>query len=94
MFRRVLADRFGLRVRRESEDTRVMLLTVSGSGARLKRAADDAPRTDDWRRSPFFQSTKAGPGATRIRELGLSLAQGRAPPDMLVIESVHEASEN
>ena len=172
MFRRVLADRFGLRVRRESEDTRVMLLTVSGSGARLKRAADDAPRSDDWRRSPFFQSTKAGPGATRIRELrserasmrqltdylsrqlrlpvvdrtgltgdytftmewpadaesvqpdgnpgapprpptgqgpdlfgsagivalreqlGLSLAQGRAPLDMLVIESVHEASEN
>ena len=172
MFRRVLAERFGLRVRRDIEETRVMLLTVAAGGSRLKRAADDALRTDDWRRSPFFQSTKAGPGATRIRELrterttlrqltdylsrqlrlpvvdrtglegdyaftmewpadpetvqpdggpgppprpatgpapdlvgsaglaalreqlGLSLAQGRAPLDLLIIESVHEASEN
>ncbi len=170
MFRRLLAERFGLRVRRESEDTRVMLLTVSSNGAKLKRAPDDAQRTDDWRRSPFFQSTKQGPGSNRIRELradrtsmrqftdylarqlrlpvvdrtglegdfsftmewpadpesvspgggppprpptgqapdlfgaagitalreqlGLSLAPGRAPIDVLVVESVHEASEN
>jgi uncharacterized protein (TIGR03435 family) len=172
MFRRVLAERFGLRVRRDTEEARVMLLTVAAGGSPLKRAADDAPRTDDWRRSPFFQATKAGPGATRIRELrserasmrqltdylsrqlrlpvldrtglkgdytftmewpadpesvqpdggpgppprpptgqapdlfgsagiaalreqlGLSLAQGRATLDLLIIESVHEASEN
>jgi uncharacterized protein (TIGR03435 family) len=172
MFRRVLAERFGLRVRRETEEARVMLLTVASGGSRLKRAADTAPRTDDFRRSPFFQSTKAGPGTTRVRELrterttlrqltdylsrqlrlavvdrtglegdfaftlewaadpetvppdggagppprpptgqapelfgasgiaalreqlGLVLAQGRAPLDLLIIESVHEASEN
>ena len=35
----------------------------------------------------------AGIAAFRER-LGLSLVQGRAPIDMLVIESVHEATEN
>jgi uncharacterized protein (TIGR03435 family) len=69
MFRRLLADRFGLQVHRETEDSRVMLLTVTGPGPGLKPAADDAPRSDDWRRSPLVVAPKAGPGGTRIREL-------------------------
>jgi uncharacterized protein (TIGR03435 family) len=69
MFRGLLAERFGLEVHREREDTRVLLLTVAGPGQRLKPAADDAPRTDDWRRSPLFQGSKPGPGSSRIREL-------------------------
>jgi uncharacterized protein (TIGR03435 family) len=69
MFRRLLADRFGLEVHRQTEDSKVMLLTVTGSGPGLKPAADDAPRSDDWRRSPLIVAPKAGPGGVRLREL-------------------------
>jgi uncharacterized protein (TIGR03435 family) len=77
MFRTVLAERFGLKVSRTMQETRVYLMSVSRPGPRLKRADEDAPRTDDWRRSPLFQTTKAGPGSTRVRELSARRATMR-----------------
>jgi uncharacterized protein (TIGR03435 family) len=69
MFRALLAERFGLRASRDARETRVYLLTVAKAGPRLRRAADNAPKSDDWRRSPLFQQSKAGPGSVTIREL-------------------------
>jgi uncharacterized protein (TIGR03435 family) len=69
MFRRLLEERFSLRARRGSESMRVSLLTVTAKGPRLRPAADDAPKNDDWRASPLFQGSKAGPGSSVIREL-------------------------
>src|SRR5688500_10342563 len=77
MFRTLLAERFGLKVSRTTPETRVYVMSVSGPGPRLKRADEDAPRTDDWRRSPLFQETKAGPGSTRVRELSARRATMR-----------------
>lgn len=69
MFRRLLEERFALRARQGTQDMRVSVLTVGGKGPRLRPAADDAPRTDDWRLSPLFQASKQGPGSSVIREL-------------------------
>ena len=69
MFRRLLEERFSLRARREAQDMRVSILTVGGKGPRLRPAADDAPRSDDWRLSPLYQVSKQGPGSSVIREL-------------------------
>lgn len=77
MFRTLLAERFGLNVSRAMLETRVYVMSVSRPGPRLKRAEEDAPRTDDWRRSPLFQVTKAGPGSTRVRELSARRATMR-----------------
>ena len=69
MFRRLLEERFALRTRQGSESMRVSVLTVAGKGPQLRPAADDAPKSDDWRMSPLFQGSKAGPGSSVIREL-------------------------
>ena len=69
MFRRLLEERFALRVRQGTQDMRVSVLTVGAKGPRLRPAADDAPRNDDWRLSPLYQASKQGPGSSVIREL-------------------------
>lgn len=69
MFRRLLEERFALRARQGTQDMRVSVLTVGAKGPRLRPAADDAPRNDDWRMSPLYQASKQGPGASVIREL-------------------------
>jgi uncharacterized protein (TIGR03435 family) len=69
MFRRLLEERFALRARQATQAMRVSILTVAAKGPRLRPAADDAPKSDDWRLSPLFQATKAGPGSSVIREL-------------------------
>jgi uncharacterized protein (TIGR03435 family) len=69
MFRALLAERFGLRASRDAREARVYLLTVTKTGPRLRPAAENAPKSDDWRRSPLFQQSKAGPGSVTIREL-------------------------
>jgi uncharacterized protein (TIGR03435 family) len=69
MFRRLLEERFALRARQGTQDMRVSVLTVGGKGPRLRPAADDAPRNDDWRMSPLYQASKQGPGSSVIREL-------------------------
>ena len=69
MFRRLLEERFALRARQGTQDMRVSVLTVAGKGPRLRPAADDAPRNDDWRMSPLYQASKQGPGSSVIREL-------------------------
>ena len=72
MFRRLLEERFALRARRDTQDMRVSVLTVAAKGPRLRPAADDAPRSDDWRLSPLYQASKQGPGSSVIRELTTS----------------------
>ena len=69
MFRRLLEERFALRARQGTQDMRVSVLTAAGKGPRLRQAADDAPRSDDWRLSPLYQASKPGPGSSVIREL-------------------------
>jgi uncharacterized protein (TIGR03435 family) len=69
MFRSLLEERFALRARQGTQDMRVSVLTVVGKGPRLRPAADDAPRNDDWRMSPLYQASKQGPGSSVIREL-------------------------
>jgi uncharacterized protein (TIGR03435 family) len=69
MFHRLLEERFALRARRDTQDMRVSVLTVAAKGPRLRPAADNAPRNDDWRMSPLFQASKQGPGSSVIREL-------------------------
>jgi len=69
MFRRLLEDRFALRARRNTQDMRVSVLTVGGKGPRLRPAANDAPKSDDWRMSPLYQASKQGPGSSVIRVL-------------------------
>jgi uncharacterized protein (TIGR03435 family) len=69
MFRRLLEERFALRARQSVTVMRVSALTVVGKGPRLQPAADDAPKSDDWRLSPLYQASKAGPGSSVIREL-------------------------
>ena len=69
MFRRLLEERFALRMRQSSETMRVSVLTVAANGPRLRPAADDAPLTNDWRMSPLYQGSKAGPGTSVLREL-------------------------
>ena len=69
MFRRLLEERFALRTRQGSESMRVSVLTVAGKGPQLRPAPDTAPKSDDWRMSPLFQGSKAGPGSSVIREL-------------------------
>ena len=69
MFRRLLEERFALRARRAAQDMRVSVLTVGGKGPQLRPAADDAPKSDDWRLSPLFQASKQGPGSSVIRVL-------------------------
>ena len=69
MFRRLLEERFALRARRDTQDMRVSVLTLVAKGPRLRPAADDAPRNDDWRMSPLYQASKQGPGSSVIREL-------------------------
>lgn len=69
MFRRLLEERFALRTRQATQQMRVSVLTVAAKGPRLRPAADDAPKSDDWRLSPLFQRSKAGPGSAMIREL-------------------------
>jgi uncharacterized protein (TIGR03435 family) len=69
MFRALLAERFGLRASRDTRETRVYVLTVVKAGPRFRPAADNAPKSDDWRRSPLFQQSKAGPGSVTVREL-------------------------
>jgi len=69
MFRRLLEERFALRARQSTENMRVSVLAVATKGPLLRPAADDAPKSDDWRLSPLFQGSKAGPGTTVIREL-------------------------
>ena len=69
MFRRLLEERFALRTRQGSESMRVSVLTVAGNGPQLRPASDNAPKSDDWRLSPLFQGSKAGPGSSVIREL-------------------------
>ena len=69
MFRRLLEERFALRARRDTQDMRVSVLTVGGKGPHLLPAADDAPKSDDWRLSPLFQASKQGPGSSVIRVL-------------------------
>lgn len=69
MFRRLLDERFGLRARRDTQDMRVSVLSVGSKGLLLRPAADDAPKSDDWRLSPLFQASKQGPGSSVIRVL-------------------------
>ena len=69
MFRRLLEERFTLRARQATQNMRVSVLTIQGKGPRLRQAADDAPKSDDWRSSPLYQASKAGPGSSVIREL-------------------------
>ena len=69
MFRTLLAERFGFRARRGTLESRAYILAVSPAGSKLRPAAADAPRSDDWRLSPLFQRTKPGPGTTLLREL-------------------------
>jgi uncharacterized protein (TIGR03435 family) len=69
MFRSLLEERFALRARQGTQDMRVSVLTVAGKGPRLRQAADDAPKSDDWRLSPLYQASKPGPGSSVIREL-------------------------
>jgi len=69
MFRRLLEERFALQARQYVTVMRVSALTVVGKGPRLRPAADDAPKSDDWRLSPLYQASKAGPGSAVIREL-------------------------
>ena len=69
MFRRLLEERFALRARQGTQDMRVSVLTVGGKGPQLRPAADDAPKSDDWRLSPLFQASKQGPGSSVIRVL-------------------------
>jgi uncharacterized protein (TIGR03435 family) len=69
MFRALLAERFGLRASRDARETRVYLLSSAKAGPRLRPAVDNAPKSDDWRRSPLFQQSRAGPGSVTIREL-------------------------
>ena len=69
MFRRLLEERFALRARRDTQDMRVSILTVAGKGPLLRPAADDAPKSEDWRLSPLFQASKQGPGSSVLRVL-------------------------
>jgi uncharacterized protein (TIGR03435 family) len=69
MFRRLLEERFAVRARESLTVMRVSTLAVVGKGPRLRAAADDAPKSDDWRLSPLYQASKAGLGSSVIREL-------------------------
>jgi len=69
LFRRLLAERFALRARLDTQNMRASVLTVAATGPRLRQPADDAPKSDDWRLSPLYQASKPGPGSSVIREL-------------------------
>jgi uncharacterized protein (TIGR03435 family) len=70
MFRALLAERFAFRAHKGQVEQQVYVLTVAKPAAALKRASDDAARSDDWRLSPLFQASKSGPaGQGRVMTL-------------------------